>query len=310
MRKYSKNSIKDCRAKRPGAGARRYDGVFYIILEVGPKFAVRTILIAPRRNTFHRAVRALDSTKQSDWAAGPASLSLGGREVHVWRTRLDDGDWGRALLNEEEAARADRFIRDIHGRRFAAARGALRVLIGRYLSVEAAGVAFDYNEFGKPSLAPELASHRLEFNVSHSEDMALLAFSRSRVLGVDIEQLRERADFEKLARRYFSPAEVRSLEGMPILERLPAFYRCWTRKEAYIKAKGKGLSISLSSFDVAFAAGESPTLLRAEGGGAECARWTIHDIQPGGQFAGALVVEAREDRDPPELFDFAPSPGG
>ena len=249
----------------------------------------------------------MDSTELQDWDAGPASLSLGGPEAHVWRASLDagDGEWGRALLNEEEAARADRFIRAIHGRRFTAARAALRVLLARYLCVRPSDVAFAYNEFGKPSLAPGLHSHRLEFNVSHSEDLALLAFSRGRALGVDIEHLSARPDFEKLARRYFSPAEVRSLEEVPAPERLGAFYRCWTRKEAYIKAKGKGLSISLSSFDVAFAPGDSPALLRVEGNDSETARWSIYDIQLGGEFAGALVVEAGENSAPPKLFDFA-----
>ncbi len=256
-----------------------------------------------------RVAHALDKTEREDWAAAPVSLSLGDRDVHVWRTRLDadDDGWRRHLLSEEEVVRADRFVRDIHGKRFTAARATLRVLIGRYLSIEASDVAFAYNELGKPSLASEFASRALEFNVSHSEDVALLAFSRGRELGVDIEHLSERPDFEKLARRYFSPAEVRSLTDVPSSERLPAFYRCWTRKEAYIKAKGRGLSISLSSFDVAFAPAEFPTLLRAEGGDAERARWRIHDIQPGGEFVGALVIEARGNVALPTLFEFASS---
>ncbi len=248
----------------------------------------------------------MDSTKQADWVVGPRSLSLGADEIHVWRVSLDagDGEHDRTLLNDEEILRADRFIRPIHGRRFSAARATLRILISRYLSMRPDEITFAYNEFGKPSLAPELASHQLKFNLSHSENLALFAFSRGRDLGIDIQHRTANPDLEKMARRFFSPAEVQSLEALPEPERQDAFYRCWTRKEAYIKAKGKGLSISLSSFDVAFAPGDSPALLRVESGDAERARWALYNIDPGGEFAAALMIESQEDSLPPTLFKF------
>ncbi|MDP7639401.1 MAG: 4'-phosphopantetheinyl transferase superfamily protein, partial [Candidatus Hydrogenedentes bacterium] len=111
----------------------------------------------------------------------------------------------------------------------------------------------------------------------------------------------------KIAERFFSNGEVKALEEVSCDLKKEAFFNCWTRKEAYIKAKGRGLSISLSSFDVAFAPAEFPTLLRAEGGDAERARWRIHDIQPGGEFVGALVIEARGNVALPTLFEFASS---
>jgi 4'-phosphopantetheinyl transferase len=145
---------------------------------------------------------------------------------------------------------------------------------------------FIYGDYGKPALA---SGQDLRFNLSHSKEVALLGVTRNAELGVDVEHIR--ADFatEDIARRFFSRAEVEVFNALPVEEQVAAFFRCWTRKEAYIKAIGKGLSQPLDKFDVALAPGVPPALLQAEDD--DASRWALSDIDVGKGYAGALVVE-------------------
>ncbi len=215
-------------------------------------------------------------------------------EVHVWRVALEGIDALTndlfAILSVDEEARARRFNRERDGARFATMRTALRDLAATYIKTDAAALSFVYNDYGKP----DLDSQHLRFNVSHSGDLGLIAFHPDRLLGVDVERHRERLEAEKIARRYFSPAEVTALFSLPNSEQKAAFYRCWSRKEAYIKARGEGLAVGLDSFDVSLGPDDAPMLLNARGGQEEVQRWALHALPMEEGYAGALVVEQPE----------------
>ena len=226
----------------------------------------------------------------STWSEPPESLSLAAGEVHVWRLALDQPDSVftefRRTLEAHELERAGRFHFEKHRRHFVIGRGGLRYLLARYLELRPEEFRFEYGAFGKPTLAEA----GLHFNVSHSHGMALFAVALDRELGVDVEHVR--ADFAtgEIAQRFFSPGEVSVFNALKKEEQVAAFFRCWTRKEAYIKAIGRGLSEPLDAFDVTLAPGEPAALLRAQRG--DVARWTMFDIDAGADYAGALAAEA------------------
>jgi 4'-phosphopantetheinyl transferase len=224
------------------------------------------------------------------WAEPPELLSLPKGSVHVWRIALDQEDDRlerfRVTLEPHELERAARFHFEKHRRHFIVARGFLRSVIARYLDTRPETLRFAYGEYGKPALPDE---HVLRFNLSHSNEVALLAVALDAELGVDVEHIR--ADFasEDIARRYFSRTEVDAFNALPPEERVAAFFRCWTRKEAYIKAIGKGLSQALDEFDVTLAPRMEPALLHAKDDDAR--RWWMGDVEVGEGYAGALAVE-------------------
>ena len=229
----------------------------------------------------------------SKWSSPPKSLSLQSGEVHVWRIELEQPDEFlekfRATLDPDELERAGRFHFEIHRRRFIAGRGFLRDVLSRYLETKPAALKFSYGAYGKPALAGEHEQSSVRFNISHSQNVALLAITEAKQLGVDVERIR--ADFatEDIARRFFSRVEVDCFNALPGEEQAAAFFRCWTRKEAFIKATGKGLSQSLDSFDVTLAPATPATLLRVEDD--DASRWSMSDIDAGADYAASLVVE-------------------
>ena len=197
----------------------------------------------------------------------------------------------RGILTHDELDRADRFYFEIQRRRFIAARGTLRSILSCYLAIYPSHLRFYYNQYGKPCLAPEFSSSLLNFNLSHSDNMALFAITRNMEIGVDIERVRSDFEYEEIAKRFFSANEVAILRTIPTEKRLEAFYHYWTRKEAYIKAHGKGLSLPLDSFDVSFAAWESRRLLMTKDEPQERALGTLQDLKPGFGYIGALAVK-------------------
>ncbi|MBN2307593.1 MAG: 4'-phosphopantetheinyl transferase superfamily protein, partial [Candidatus Hydrogenedentes bacterium] len=152
-------------------------------------------------------------------------------------------------------------------------------------------VRLTYNAQGRPELADETAPDGLRFNVSHSGALALVAATRGRAIGVDIEQVHERAAAMGIARRFFSREEVAALRALPAEARRVGFLNCWTRKEAYIKAKGQGLSLPLDKFSVTLAPGDPPALLRTQDDPAEAGRWALHAIDAGPGYVAAVAVE-------------------
>jgi 4'-phosphopantetheinyl transferase len=203
------------------------------------------------------------------------------REVQLWTVPLlaDDSTWQDLTADEKQRAEKFRFIRDRD--RFVAARAILRVLLGRYLSASPRELVLAYEPQGKPWIADT----DLQFNLAHSADLALYAFCAGARIGVDIEHVRPMPDGEAVARRFFAAEEFAALQTLPLAEREPAFFACWTRKEAYVKAIGTGLSSRLDSFHVSFLPGAAPELVGGAG------PWTLFDIQPGLGHRGAVAVE-------------------
>ncbi len=229
------------------------------------------------------------------FGTGREAESGDGDEVHVWRVDLDGVPEGAVAssLSADERERAGRFRFERDRRRFVVARGVLRRLLGRYLDREPARVRFGYGPRGKPFVA---AGGGLRFNLSHSAGLALLAFGWRREVGVDVERVRPVPEAEDIARRYFSRWEEAELRRLPAGERQAAFFRCWTRKEAFVKATGDGLSRPLDGFDVTLAPGEPARLLRLAGEPAAGHRFWIEDVSPGRGFAAALAVEGSPAR--------------
>ena len=240
-------------------------------------------------------MRVVVKTFPDPWSNPVRPVKLGEGEVHVWRACLDvtveELQVRSKLMKEEERARGARYLRAEVGSRFVAGRGLLRRLLGMYLGTDAAEVEFTFNSFGKPALAAKHGAGDLRFNVSHSHDWALIAFTRGRELGVYIERVRPDFATREIAQRFFSPSEARRLIALPAATQTEAFFQCWTRKEGYIKARGEGLSRGLDSFEVAFGPGVDAAVLNALDDASPTARWLVLDLQPAQGFAGALVVE-------------------
>jgi 4'-phosphopantetheinyl transferase len=218
-----------------------------------------------------------------------------GDDVHVWRASLEASASARsrfeATLSGDELDRANRFHFERDRRRFIVARGVLRILLGEYLRTVPQALTFEYGSHGKPALADR---HRgtITFNVSHSGELALFAFSRRGDIGIDIEAIRPMPDGDNIAARFFSAREVARFQALPHEAREEAFFRCWTRKEAYVKAVGDGLARALDAFDVTFAPGE-PVRLTVEGDERESRRWTLRPLDPPDGYTAALVTEGR-----------------
>jgi 4'-phosphopantetheinyl transferase len=213
-------------------------------------------------------------------------------EVHIWSARLDQSAETvahmRLLLSADELERADRFHFDRDYEHFITARGLLRTILATYLNEEPARICFSYSAFGKPSLA--MNSSSLRFNLSHSHGHCLVAVACDREVGVDIEMLRDDVAHEQIAERFFSPREASKFRALPKELSVAAFFNCWTRKEAYVKACGTGLSLGLDQFDVSFVPGE-PALLEYVQAPMNLSSWSLSDIQAGDGYAAAVVVE-------------------
>ncbi len=211
--------------------------------------------------------------------------------VHLWKRRLDasvaDVNACYEVLADEEKKRALRFRVDRPRIEFILTRGTLRFLLARYLSIPPETVVFRYGKNGKPAIEGNAS---LCFNVSHSRGLAILAFVQERNIGVDVENLSRDTDVRALAERFFSDSERQALRHLSGDELQAAFFRCWTRKEAYIKATGDGLSLPLDQFDVSIAVGDRDALLATRPDAAEAVGWTICDIAVDPAYAAALAV--------------------
>lgn len=231
----------------------------------------------------------------SSWRPPPKILRLGIDEVHVWRATLDLKAGGlqslQQTLSADERVRAGRFHFQRDREHFIVGRGLLRTLLGRYLETDPGQLRFCYSPHGKPALAWEANRNRLRFNLSHSRGLALYAVTRARELGVDIEFIRPEPADEEIAERFFSPREVAALRALPSNMQREAFFNCWTRKEAYIKARGEGLTLRLDQFDVTLTPGEPAALLSTNGDPQEASRWALKNLAPGPGYGAALAVE-------------------
>jgi len=222
-------------------------------------------------------------------------LSLSSDEVHVWRAFFDQETSHfnelAQTLSEDERLKAKRFYFQKDRRRFVITHGILRKMLGQYLNIEPNRLKFSYGSHGKPTLNGIPDGHLLCFNMSHSHDLALFAFTWGRRIGVDVEYVRSMPDIEEIAERFFSPRENAVFRTVPAGKKLEAFFNCWTRKEAFLKASGDGLSRSLDSFEVSLAPGEPARLLSVEGNLQEASRWSLRALVSTPEYIGALAVE-------------------
>ncbi len=221
-------------------------------------------------------------------------------EVHVWQTELDrtvvEVHDFFSLLSDNEKARADRYRFPKDRCRFISGRGQLRRLLAHYTEMSPEIIRFVVGSKGKPALASERNPLALEFNLSHSGNLALYAFSRSRPVGIDVEALHPERDIEKIADEFYTPREAASIKELPEPERLLAFFTCWTRKEAYLKAHGEGLGFGLDRFEVSPLPNAATILLATPFDPAETLRWKFLPLKVPTGFAAACAVRAEDDR--------------
>lgn len=223
-------------------------------------------------------------------ATRPGSVDLPPGDVHIWAVPLHgDAESYGALLSPAEQHRLQRFHFADHRRRYQIGHGALRLILAGYLDEEPAALSFTQGPRGKPYLA----SRGPFFNLSHSGKLALIGVSATE-LGVDLEKVRHLESLTEIARKHFSADEFAALDRLEGAAREQAFYRCWTRKEAYIKALGEGLSMPLDSFDVSL--DEAGQLLRCRDRNDDPARWSLLDVSPGPEFVAACALRAQRCR--------------
>jgi 4'-phosphopantetheinyl transferase len=229
-----------------------------------------------------------------EWNCSSNEIDLGNDDLHVWRASLDQDRTTilklLALLAPDECQRAEKYFRSIDRDRFIIARGVLRKILSAYLHIAPREVRFIYNEYGKPSLSADQNHCALSFNLSHSNSLALYAVTYGRSVGIDIEYIRGDFATLEIAEHFFSKDEVAGLKSLPTDQRVMGFFNCWSRKEAFIKAKGMGVAYSLDRFTVSLVPGETPALLKVDDDEREVARWRMYELKPGAGYAAALIA--------------------
>lgn len=232
-----------------------------------------------------------------DWSFPRTTPTLERNEVHVWRASLpgDSSDLRRfeSVLADDETERAGRFIYERDRDRFIAAHGILRELLGRYISCAPQIIKFEYGPHGKPAVAGIGSQPAISFNLSHSHMLGLIVVAREREVGIDVELLRPDFGGEKIGNRYFSAKEMDELSSLPGELRTEGFFLCWTRKEAYVKARGDGLHLPLHSFSVSLAPDKPATLSSADQ-----SRWSMESFVPSfvaePRYVAAVVAEGKD----------------
>jgi 4'-phosphopantetheinyl transferase len=215
--------------------------------------------------------------------------------VHIWRVPLNHSSERTTLslevLSTDERDKAARFHFDKDRNQFVQARAALRFILSEYLNADPRTLEFAYGPQGKPAFANGHANSSLRFNLSRRDGLALIAVTRGREIGVDVELICADVPFFEIADVSFSSAESATLRSLPESMRAAGFYNCWTRKEAYVKARGEGLSFPLKQFDVSLTPGDSPMLLNVRDALDEIDRWTLQEIPVAEDYVSALAVE-------------------
>ena len=234
---------------------------------------------------------------ENPWRRPLEHPALGEREIHIWRAALDvspaEMERMRDMLSTEEDRQAERFLTQAPRRRFIVARGILRLLLGRYLDLSPRSIAFVHGPHGKPYLAPGCPLD-ISFNISHSAAIALFAFARDREVGIDVEQVRSDVEIEQLAERFYSPRESSAILALPPDLRNDAFFTCWVRKEAFLKAVGKGIAYGLDRVEV-FRSPLEPLPARVElKVPDDPSPWRVLTLHPGAGFKGALVTRGED----------------
>jgi 4'-phosphopantetheinyl transferase len=248
------------------------------------------------------------------WNPPSENTQLSDHEVHIWCVCLPAWfascqqllDW----LTADEQARASRFRFEKHRQSFIVGRGLLRVILGRYLSLEPSQLQFSYNAHGKPSLAETFGNEAMQFNVSHSHEVALYAFTRDRRIGIDVEHIRPVPDADHIVERFFSDRESALFQSLAIDCKEAAFFRGWTQKEAYLKAIGEGLAYPLRNVEVSLSPHGPAQLLSIENDPEAAHQWYFQDLQPVPHYMAALAVEQRPNEVSMQPQCFYLRPGG
>lgn len=234
---------------------------------------------------------------QDLWRRAPKCPVLENGEVHVWRLCLDQPSATVQMLSDsltqDEKQRAAKYYFKKDRQHFMVVRGALREILSRYLGVLPDQLRFSCNDYGKPALDGSARDPQLRFNLSHSNGLALYALTKGREIGVDVEFMRQDFATPVIAESFFSPMEVSMLRAVPPQLQTTAFFNCWTRKEAYVKARGEGLSHPLHQFAVSLVPGEPALLLSTDNDPQEATKWSLTDLSPWPNYVAAIAVEGR-----------------
>ena len=229
------------------------------------------------------------------WQTAPDGLEISTDHVDIWLASTDPAQRQlrayEALLSPAELVRLEKFRVDFKYREYIVTRGLLRQVLTKTAGLDITGVEFDYGEHGKPSLAGHAGGENISFNVSHSNGVVLVALTRGGRLGVDLEKIRPKAEWRSLAEHYFSAAEVRALDGYPDEAGLKAFFTCWTRKEAFVKALGGGISYGLKEFDVSIDPDEACAALTVRSKQEDASRWLIKNLPVPATHVAALALD-------------------
>jgi len=236
-----------------------------------------------------------DSKQRLDtlWSQGPPKPAFPTGRVDVWRVRLDEPATGAegSVLSPDEIARAGQFHFEKDRIHFIQCRSALRALLAGYLAIPALEIRFEYLAGGKPRLATEQNPDALQFNVSHSANMAVIGVGSEHELGIDIEKIRGDVDITSLAERFFSLRERAGLQALPDHLRVPGFFASWTRKEAFLKATGAGLSFPLTDFSVTTHPDLDPALEEIRGNAEARKQWFLADLSIADGYRATVAVE-------------------
>ena len=205
---------------------------------------------------------------------------------------IDRTDQMLPLLSNGEKSRSEQFFFERDRRRYILRMGILRIILGAYLEINSSEIQFQTDEKGKPSIADHLNSERFNFSLSHSSGMFICAFARQLSIGIDIEKIHYIREMDGMVRRFFSPGEIHDYFLTPESARTEAFFRCWTRKEAFLKATGDGLLRPLNSFSVSLLPEEPPRIADRGSNRKHASEWFVRDLPVEGGYAAAVVVDA------------------
>jgi len=228
-----------------------------------------------------------------NWIKSPLEPSISGEEVHIYYVSISSVENQipilKNYLTDEEEKKIMKFIFEKDRKCHMISRSVLKDILSRYLSIKAEDVIFTYNDYGKPFLGNKINNAEINFNLSHSGDMIIYAFSTGRSIGVDVQEIRNMDSTDDIFKRYFSDYENSIFDTLPVELKTGAFYSCWTRKEAYVKAHGSGLSFPLDKFSVSFLPGKDAELLHDEFN--DVSGWTLKEIFSSPDYTAALAVE-------------------